>query len=72
MEGITAKIGLAVAGLWLSSQEWRLRGKVDKERFSDLQAQTNRIESHQWDIMKELKIQPSMDVPEEIKNNGKD
>ena len=56
---------------WLSSFEWRLRNKIGKDRFNDLKAQMDRTESHLWDLMKAQNITPSIDVPEDIKNNGK-
>lgn len=69
LEKLLAPIILPLA--WMGSLEWRLRSKISKDRFEDLKTQTDRVESHLWDIMQASKIKPSMDVPEKIKNNGK-
>lgn len=55
---------------WIGLFELRLRNRVSKDRFNDLKAQTDRVESHLWDLMKDRGITPSMDVPENLKNNG--
>jgi len=62
-------------GLWATSIEKRMWGKVSvrecdtKHKTTD--AQLVRLESHVWDIMRTMKIEPSIPVPEEIKNNSK-
>lgn len=57
--------------VWIGSIEWRLRNKVSRDTFDVQQAQTNRIESHLWDLMKAQHITPSIEPPDEIKNNHK-
>lgn len=73
MNGSIEKIlgAFAVPLVWIGSVEWRLRNKVGKDRFKDLQAQTNRIESHIWDMMKAQGVEASVNVPDEIKKNSK-
>lgn len=73
MNGSIEKIlgAFALPLVWMGSFEWRLRNKVGKDRFADLQTQMNRIESHQWDMLKAQNIKPSVEPPEEIKNNSK-
>lgn len=55
---------------WVGSFEVRLRGKVSRNEFDHVVAQGNRLESHIWDIMKAQGIKPTVEPPEEIKNNG--
>lgn len=73
MNGSIEKIlgAFAVPLVWIGSVEWRLRNKVGKDRFADLQAQTTRVESHLWDIMKAQGVTPTVEPPEEIKHNKK-
>lgn len=63
---------LAMLGFF-GSLEWRIRSKVSHKTFDAIirivTEQNKRLESHIWDIMREMKIQPSMEPPEEIKNN---
>jgi hypothetical protein len=74
--GILEKAALAIAGLWVGAQEFRLKNKVSVRecdtRYNHLINQSNRIESHLWDIMQAQKITPSMEPPEEIRNNSKE
>ena len=74
MNGLLEKALLAIMGLWVGSEELRLRNKVNirecDTRYNHLATQTNRVESHLWDIMKAQKITPSIDPPEEIKNSN--
>jgi len=67
--------GSVILLAWVGSFEWRLRSKVSHKTFDatiiPIQTQQNRMESHLWDIMKAGKIKPTVDVPDEIKNNGK-
>lgn len=60
---------------WIGSFEWRLRNKIGRKEFdlfvSQSMTQGTRLESHIWDIMKAQNITPSIEVPEEIKNNNK-
>ena len=62
---------IAIPGLWITSIELRLRGKVGKGRFNDLKTQMDRQESHLWDIMKAQGIKPSRDLPERVTNDRK-
>ena len=62
-------------GLWVASIEYRITRKVN-HKYCDTQhttvnGQLERIESHLWDIMQEGGIQPTVSVPENIKNNSK-
>ena len=66
-------IGIPLAALgWV---EVRIRGKVSHKTFDatiiPMQEGQKRIESHLYDLLKERRITPTMDVPDEIKNNGK-
>ena len=70
MNGYLEKAWYGLPLLLLGWFEVRVRGKVGKDRFNDLKIQTDRVESHLWDLMKAQKIKPSMDVPDSIKNNG--
>jgi len=69
---ILAPGGVAIA--YIGSLETRLRGKIGRREcrrvHNGLDATINRIESHLWDLLKAQNIEPSMDVPEEIKNNN--
>ncbi len=56
--------------MWMTSIEWRLRGKVSKDRFADQQVQLNRVESHLWDLLKAGNIKASIEPPDVIKNNN--
>jgi len=60
---------------WVTSLETRLRGKVSKDTCEvargQFTAQLTRIESHVWDIMKAQGVTPTMEVPDDIKNNNK-
>jgi len=75
VNGLWEKAVLAIMGLWLGSGEFRLRNKVSTRecdsRYNHLVLQNTRIESHLWDIMKAQKITPSIEPPDEIKNNNK-
>lgn len=72
-DGLWDKISMPVIGigLWAGSLEKRLWGKVNvrecdaKHKHTD--KQLNRLESHLWDVMKAMKIEPSVEPPEEIK-----
>ena len=55
----------------ISSFEIRLRGKVGRDEFNILKDQSNRNESHLWDIMKALNVKPTIEPPGEITNNHK-
>lgn len=61
-------------GAWLVSFEARLKGKVSEKTFDvairSLQTQNERIESHVWDLMRSQGVEPSVDVPEKIRNNS--
>ena len=73
MNGIIEKVvapGVVLLA-WVGSFEWRLRNKVGRNEFNHVVAQNNRLESHIWDIMKAQNITPTIEVPEEIKNNTK-
>ena len=54
--------------MFLGSIELRLRSKVSRHEFTILKDQMIRCESHQWDIMKAMKITPTMEPPEIIMN----
>ena len=43
-ERLAAPVFVFVTGLWAGSFEWRLRNKVDKDRFGDLIERLDRIE----------------------------
>ena len=74
MNGIWEKAVFAIMGLWMGSGELRLRNKVSTRecdtRYNHLINQNTRIESHLWDIMRERGIKPSMEPPDNIKNNN--
>ena len=76
MNGTWEKIvGVAMLpAFWLASIEIRLRNKVSirecDTRYNHLINQNTRIESHLWDIMRERGIKPSMELPDNIKNNN--
>ena len=61
---------LPVIGIWIASLEVRLRNRVSRKEFDLVVAQGVRLESHIWDIMKAQKIIPTMEPPDEIKNNS--
>ena len=70
MNGLEKLIGIfAIPAIWMASIELRLRNKVSNDRFDDLKNQNDRLESHLWNIMKAQHIEPTVDIPEEIKNN---
>jgi len=60
------------AAAWMASVEWRLKGKVSKDRFADQQIQLKRLESHIWDIMRAGNVKATIEPPDEIKNNNKE
>ncbi len=72
---VTISVVTALLTLWFTSFEARLGSKVDEKTFDvairGLQKQSERIESHIWDIMQSQGIRPSIPVPDEIKNNHK-
>jgi len=76
MNGIWEKAILAIMGLWVGSEELRLRNKVSKDHFNDVivgfREQNTRLESHIWDIMQAQNIKPSIEPPDEIKYNHKE
>lgn len=63
----------AVMLAWVGSMEWRLRSKVSQRLCDnvrpDMKDRMTRIESHIYDLLRERKIKPTMDPPEEIRNN---
>lgn len=61
---------LAIPAMWIGSIEWRIRNKMDKNSFDLLREQINRVESHQWDMMKAQNITPTIEPPDKIKNNN--
>jgi len=63
-------IVIPIVGAWIASFEVRLRNKVGRKEFELIVAQGIRLESHIWDIMKAQKIKPTIEPPDEIKNNS--
>jgi len=63
-------IAIPIIGAWVASFEVRLRHKVGRKEFELMVAQGIRLESHMWDIMKAQKITPTIEPPDEIKNNS--
>ncbi len=63
--------GAALA--YLGSIETRLRTKIGRKEcrrvHNGLDKKIDRIESHLWDLLCAQNIKPSVDPPEEIKNN---
>ena len=72
---LTETVGVGGFLAWLGSFEWRLKNKVSLRTFDativPMQKGQERIESHLYDLLKERCITPTMDVPENIKNNSK-
>jgi len=66
-------IATPLIGAWIASFEMRLRNRVGRKEFdlfvNQSVSQGSRLESHIWDIMKAQKITPTIEVPDEIKNN---
>ena len=70
-EGILKLAGYFSGALvYLGSIELRLRSKVSRHELTILTDQMTRCESHQWDIMKAMKIVPTME-PSEVVMNGR-
>ena len=71
-EKIIAAIGANL--VWVGSMEWRVRNKVGRKEFdlfvTQSMSQGTRLESHIWDIMKAQGVKPSIEPPDEIKNNS--
>ena len=75
MNGTLINLGsIPVIGAWIASIEIRLRSRVGRKEFelfvSQSMSQGTRLESHIWDIMKAQGVKPSIEPPEEIKNNS--
>ena len=74
MNGTWEKIiGVAMLpAFWLGSIEVRLRNKVGRDEFNLVVAQGKLTQTWLWDIMKAQNITPSIEPPDEIKNNHKE
>ena len=70
MNGLIEKIAGILLVAYVGTTEWRIRGKVSRKEFDLVVAQGTRLESHIWDIMKAQNIKPSIEPPDEIKNNN--
>ncbi|GAH69629.1 unnamed protein product [marine sediment metagenome] len=71
MNGIWDKmiIPSAIFVSWIGSFEIRLRNKVGRDEFNLVVAQGKLTQTWLWDIMKAQNITPSIEPPDEIKNN---
>jgi len=76
MNGLIEKVAVpaTIFLAWIGSFEVRLRNKVSRKEFDlfvgQSMSQGTRLESHIWDIMKAQGVKPSIEPPDEIKNNS--